>query len=33
MSLSDEQYDEIYGDEYFESEYEGPLFPGDWGQW
>lgn len=29
MSLSDEQYDEIYGDEdeYPESEYEGPLFP------
>lgn len=27
MSLSDEQYDEIYGDEYFESEYKSPLFP------
>ena len=29
MSLSDEQYDEIYGDEdeYPVSEYEGPLFP------
>lgn len=29
MSLSDEQYDEIYGDEddYPESGYEGPLFP------
>jgi hypothetical protein len=29
ISLSDEQYDEIYGDEdeYPESEHEGPLFP------
>lgn len=29
MSLSDEQYDEIYGDEdeYPEGDYEGPLFP------